>query len=424
MTHVVFVDVNRSGVRGLEVALERGYRVSLIRCVAFSGFHGGARTQAVIAELNRVVDITDSSNPDCVAEGIARIQAEEPIDAVICVAHWAVYATALAARRLGLRFTEPEAIRRAYDKLLCRQTLESYGVPSTRYAEVANAEEALERAADFGYPVILKPATGYGSLLSKMADTSEEVRRYFEGYEDAVSKIDPIVRRDVVGKLIMEQRLIGELFSVEIGVTKTQIILPFMIDQRKRTDHDEIIELGSSVPPDLSNAEQQRMIDYTTQVIHALGLDLGIFHIEIIETEEGPRLVDANPRLMGGNLPELFHSSTGLDIFDFLLDIHLGRNLERTRFVPVRAATSRTIAAKAAGRVATGLEDDWLEEFRPRMEICQINVTPGQEVGAVADNFSTLGFFQVTGSSYRETVEAADNLVREIGERLGIDVAL
>lgn len=423
MTHVIFVDINRSGVSGLVAARARGYRISFIRSSAFAHYFGGERSQSAIDSLDRIVDIRDSSDPEQVTAAMARLQAEEPIDAVVCVAHWAVQATAVAARRLGLPFTDPHAIRRSCDKLACRRTLDEAGIPSARFAEVATVEDALSAAKSIGYPVIVKPATGYGSLLSGLLSTPEEVHRYFEAHCEAVGQMDDTMRREVGGRLILEQRLVGDLFSVEIGATRTNGYVLFMIDQRKRTDHNEIIELGSTVPPNLSAEAQREMLDYTTNVLTALGLDLGIFHVEVIWTEAGPRLVEVNPRLMGGNLPELFRTATDVDIFEYLLDIHLERPLDRTTFRLLRSATSRTIAPVKPARVPRDLPEDWLEEFRNRMKICAIHAQPGQDVGAVVDNFTTLGFFQVTGGSYHESVAAADQLISDIGRRLGIEMS-
>src|SRR5206468_1631395 len=108
---------------------------------------------------------------------------------------------------------------------------------------------------------------------------------------------------------------------------------------RYRGNVDEVVELGGFMPARLDPATWRACEDYAVRVCRALGLDLGIFHLEIIVTADGPRLVEANPRMMGGALPLIYERFTGHSIQDHLIAVHLGSPL------PVPALPERRVVS-------------------------------------------------------------------------------
>ncbi|WP_431825855.1 hypothetical protein [Burkholderia sp. F1] len=53
----------------------------------------------------------------------------------------------------------------------------------------------------------------------------------------------------------------------------------------------------------LSTDKQQLQRDRLE--LRALGLDIGMFHMEFIHTEQGPRQIEVNLRIAGGTIPDL-----------------------------------------------------------------------------------------------------------------------
>lgn len=419
--HFVFVETNRPGLAGLEAALRRGFRVSFIKAKNYEELYMSPAARAILDRVHRVLDLEDSSDPSQLEEGLRTLASDTPIDGVTTVIQLHALPVAHVARRLGLPGADPEAIRIARDKIACRYALQRAGVASTEFAPATCAMDVTRFAALHGYPVVVKPATGTAKLLTQLLHDEAAVSDYFAHLAAATATMKPIFRREVESTLLVEKRLVGPMYSVEIGVHNGRFTT-FMVSKRKRTDHDEIIELGTSMPCELSASQRDEMSDYVERVLRVLGLDLGIFHVEVILTTEGPRLVEVNPRLMGGNMPDLYALATGDDIYDHLVDIHLGRDPRPCEHANM-AATSRTIAGLCDGRVRDDLPPDWLDEFRPLMARCQISVQAGQRIQRVTDNFGTYGFFQVTAGTHEDSVALADSLVRRIAQRLGVELA-
>jgi biotin carboxylase len=81
-----------------------------------------------------------------------------------------------------------------------------------------------------------------------------------------------------------------------------------------------------------------------------VGFDFGPAHTEIRATPQGPVVVEINPRLAGGMIPELVRHATGIDLLETLLDLLLGRPVQLD---PVRreVAGIRFLTADRPGRL-------------------------------------------------------------------------
>ncbi|MBI2343387.1 MAG: ATP-grasp domain-containing protein [Deltaproteobacteria bacterium] len=114
------------------------------------------------------------------------------------------------------------------------------------------------------------------------------------------------------------------MLSVELGVADGRYVC-YGIGERKRDQKCEALELGTTMPAPISAAEARATCDYAVRVVQALGLDRGIFHIEIMLTKDGPRLIEANPRLIGGTGPRMLWHGCGINIYELLIAIFLGQ---------------------------------------------------------------------------------------------------
>jgi predicted ATP-grasp superfamily ATP-dependent carboligase len=104
----------------------------------------------------------------------------------------------------------------------------------------------------------------------------------------------------------MEEYLNGRMLSVEAGISKGEFVV-FTIGERKRYSKNEAIELGTTVPAPISIDEWNEVSKYAELLTRSINFEYGIFHIEVMLTKEGVRLIEFNPRLMGGTLPIVYN---------------------------------------------------------------------------------------------------------------------
>jgi argininosuccinate lyase len=85
------------------------------------------------------------------------------------------------------------------------------------------------------------------------------------------------------------------------------------------------VEIGHDVPAELAGEDQQALTGVARQAIAALELGFGAAHVEMRLTATGPVLIEVNPRLAGGMIPELVHSATGVDLVSAQIAAAIGQ---------------------------------------------------------------------------------------------------
>jgi biotin carboxylase len=420
MAHLVFVESTRPGIRALEVARALGHRVTYVTSHRMDWLFGEADRANLRRHADRIVEVSDAHDADVLTEALRAVAAEEAIDAALSTLHQFVEPTAIAARRIGARGTSVEGIHHARNKARCRELLREAGIPSVKHQVVRSADETIAALREIGYPAILKPTTGVGKVLTQLVTEEAQVIAHFEQAACAHAELRPGVREEISLEFVLEEFAHGPLYSVELGVSASGEHVPFAILKRKVGKHNPVLEMGSTIPSDLSAAQLEAAAAYCTEVVKALGLDLGIFHIELIYTEQGPRLVEVNPRIAGGAIPDLIRTATGGDLFEYLIRIYAGERAGIPGFT-CRGATSHTfIAAFDDCTVRADLPADWFEPFKARISSGAVDLVGGQALRKMDGNYDLYGVVRVTGPDYGSAIRATEQLRLDVQAQLGV----
>ena len=420
MAHLVFVESIRVGVRALEVAKQLGHRVTYVTSHQVDWLLGEDEKAARRRDSDLLLEVSDTRDVDVLTEAFRQAGAAQPIDAVLSTLHQFVEPSAIAAARLGLRATGVEGIRNARDKVRCRDILRDNNIPSARYGMVRSLEEALDALVEIGYPAIIKPTTGVGKVLTTIVHDEAQVRKHFASVAASHEALRTGVKEEVSLEFVIEELIRGPLYSVEMGVSAHGEYIPFAILKRKLGKHNPVLELGSTIPPGLSDAQYDKAAEYCAQVVKALGLDLGIFHVELIYTEDGPRLVEVNPRICGAVLPELIRNVTGGDMFEYLIRVYLGERIGITRLACSGSISSMNIAALENCVVRADLPANWAEPYKANIVLNSMNIVAGQALRRMEGNYDNYGVLRVTASDYASAVQRAEELRLEVEAALGV----
>jgi biotin carboxylase len=320
--HIAFVDSTITALPVLRCAKELGHRVTFVQPV-HPLYPPTEESRQYLDLADHLVGPTDIADPDAVYEVLREVHAQTPLDLVNSQSEPATVATTLAGRRLGLRGTPPEAVATARRKDRCRAALRDAGLATADFARVDSVDAAVAEAARIGYPVICKPPSAAMSLLSFVANDADEVRNACTQILAGASTQAAVWRPYLSEGVLVEELLQGPMVSVEIGI-RDGAVYPFCVTGRFRWHEREVAELGSYLPADLSPDQTTACIDYATAVCHAIGANLGVFHLEMIVTTRGPVLVEFNPRTMGGGLPTAYHHATGHEIHRAVVQLITG----------------------------------------------------------------------------------------------------
>ncbi len=416
MTHLVFVDSNFAGFDGMRRAKALGYQFTAVMSESLQNYQLNDATRRVLAGAERVLWIDRTTDRTQLADALRQIVAERPIDAVISHLDDAIEPLAQVCVELGLRYTSAAGVRLARNKHLCRERLQSAGVPSARFAFARTLDEAVAGFRMVGAPAVVKPTSGGDSMLAAVVNDEASLRRAVAAALDGVAALPAALREQFGRGLVIEEKLVGELVSVEVGMIDDRP-LHYMITGRYRGCDDETIEVGGFMPARLDPATWRACEDYAVRVCRALDLDLGIFHLEMIVTADGPRLVEANARLMGGAFPILYERYTGHSIQDHLMALHLGAPLPVPALPEGRVASAVRFRPDRAGVIAAGARFDWLADYAPHLVYLNTELLVPGRVCAAGE---TLGRFQLVHERHDVIDELANIVLARFESELGI----
>jgi carbamoyl-phosphate synthase large subunit len=213
-----------------------------------------------------------------------------------------------------------EAIGRAEDRDLFRQTMEAAGLKMPRSAIANSLDEALARLDDVGLPVIIRPAFTLGGKGGGVAHTIEEYREVVARGLDA----------SPIGQVLIDQSVLGwGEFELEV--------------MRDRNDNCVIVCSIENVDPmgvhtgdsvtvapqqTLTDRLYQELRDQAFRVIRAVGVETGGSNVQFAvnpETEE-ILVIEMNPRVSRSSA--LASKATGFPIAKIAARLAVGYALE------------------------------------------------------------------------------------------------
>ena len=337
---VAFLESNTTGTGALFVraAARLGYRPVLLTAdpARYSFAAGG---QVDVIRL-------DTSSPAALLDGCRRLDRESGLAGIVSSSEYFVGSAAALAERLCLPGPRPEAVAAARDKSLQRACLEAAGVAVPAFEVVTSPAAAVAAAARLGPPVVVKPVSGTGSVGVRLCAGAAEV---------AAAAAAILARRRnergmaLPARLLVEELAVGPEFSVEVldgevvGVTRKHLGSP-----------PAFVETGHDFPAPLPEVAERALADTALAALEALGLGWGPAHVELRSTGASPVVIEVNPRLAGGFIPELVRLARGIDLVGLTLARAVG---EEVRPVPSRRAAAAIRFLLAAGEGAlTGVE--------------------------------------------------------------------
>ena len=292
----------------------------------------GVRT--VLCNSNPATIMTDRSMADAIylepltPETLERIIAKERPDSLLAGLGGQTGLTlamqlskAGVLERWGVRLlgTDAEAISRAEDRGLFKETMEAIGQPVVASDIAVTVEEALDVAARIGYPVIVRPAFTLGGGGGGAASGPEELRRLARTGLEASPITQILIERSIAGWKEIEFETMRDAAGNVIAVCSMENLDPVGIHTG-----DSIVVAPTLT---LSDREFQMLRSASLDIISALGivggcnvqlaLNPGSFEYAVIEV---------NPRVSRSSA--LASKATGYPIAKITTKLALGYTLD------------------------------------------------------------------------------------------------
>jgi len=238
------------------------------------------------------------------AEGIMTLATDMPMRSV-----------AYACQKLGLTGISMDTAVKATDKGEMIQAFEAAGVEHPWYFILKDTTEMAAVADKITYPCITKPTDNAGSRGVMLVNSRQEL-------EAALAYSSENGRS---GAVIVEEYMVGPEVSVEVICWQgTPHVLA--VTDKLTTGAPHFVEMGHSQPSRLAQQDQEKIRDLACRAVKAVGIDNGPAHVEIMLTNQGPKMVELGAR-MGGDCitTHLVPLSTGIDMVGATMDICLGQ---------------------------------------------------------------------------------------------------
>jgi argininosuccinate lyase len=252
-------------------------------------------------------------------------------------------------------------------------------VPATKTS--VDGRGAVSAARELGFPVVVKPVGGSGSVGVRLCSSDQEVQDHSERLlAQTVNERGMPVRRLVV----VQEFVDGAEFSVEslagelIGITRKYVSKPPVF-----------VEVGHDFPARLPAAEESMIAEEVRRALDVLDLNWGAAHTELKLSRNGPTIIEVNPRLAGGFIPELVRRSTGIDLVRLLTRRILGRDVDLQRSTS-GFASIRFVLPPRSG---TLLGVSGLDELQALEQACEVSVyrPPGSRIVLAGDFHDRIG---------------------------------
>ena len=181
-------------------------------------------------------------------------------------------------------------------------------MPQPRSALVGSVEAALATAADFGYPVVLKPRALAASLGVVLARTRDELAERFAFTRNTTLPEAP----DYELSVLVEEFADGPEISVDCAVGGG-VVWPLFVARKEVGYAPGVRGVGHRVDAADPLLRDPRLCEILRATHAALDLRDGMSHVELKLTHGGPKVIEVNARLGGDLIPYLGLRASGID---------------------------------------------------------------------------------------------------------------
>jgi carbamoylphosphate synthase large subunit len=336
MVLVAFVEANFSGVDAIIASADVGYTPILftknfekLSQILPRGSGNHIQRSAQIIEVN-------TSSVEEMVRVLMPHRAE--LKAICTFSQPFTILTGMLAYKLGLPGASVNALELGRDKFKMREQLRYQGIENIRFGLALTPSEAFQVAKNVGYPLVIKPKEGQASLCVGICYNESELAAFFTRINK--NKTNNL---SVSAEFLIEEFMNGELYSVELMTSSYKNHLIWGISDRKIGPNG--VEIAASFPvfPD----KFSEICQCATTALDAIGFDFGPSHVEIIVTENGPKIVELNLRAGGSGITQLMDASTTQKFGLSYVEMCLGKKL--TQPLITKGASWHSILAPKSG---------------------------------------------------------------------------
>jgi len=270
--------------------------------------------------------------------------------------------------KLGIEGMKQEVANRFRDKSEMKDVLRANGLPCARHTLAESADEAIAFAKKVGFPVVVKPPAGAGSIATFKADDEASLR-------DAVSKAAP--RHG--DPALIEEFIVGDEYSLETISIDGKAVwhsLTHYYPNPLDVVRNKWIQWCVVSPREVDDAKYDDIRDAGSRALAALGMQTGLSHMEWFRRRDGSIAIsEVAARPPGAQITTLNSRAHDIDFVRAWTEVMIfGRFEKPTRKYAVGIAFLR---GQGSGRIKRVLGLDVVEREMGNLVVDVKLPTPG-----------------------------------------------
>jgi biotin carboxylase len=385
-------------------------QLSLVRTAKRRGLHviGADREPRAVA-VKHCDEFFEVSTGD--VDGLADVVRRARPDGVTTTgSEVSVKAAAILASRLGMPFyADPETVRRCQDKDAMRAGYAAAGLAVPAFARCDTAEEAAAFARAHGFPLVVKPARGWGQRGVARVDRPGDLLAAFADAKAHSANAG-------LPSAIVEEWLEGREVSVN-GWIEDGRLVSYCVTERITVPGNRPlgVMIAEVYPSGLSAADEARAVEEARRGAAALGHTRGPCYSQVAVGPRGCFLFETAARLGGGFDADVTRLASGVDLYERLLGVALGDPaLERQG----RASDPRggAVAKFLVGTPGTVTAVKGLDDARgvAGVDDAEVFVPVGGRVHPLTDSAKRAAYVLAHGTSRADALAHADAALARI----------
>ena len=365
--------------------------------------------------------VVGSKHIDDIVAAAQKWHAEEGFDGVLTFSESAVIAVAVVADALGLPGIGAEAARTSRNKLLMRQAHARADVRRPHFRLVPDLPAALATAAEFSYPVVLKPTLGAASNFVFRIDGPKDMRLRWPQALAGIQRMSWFTMEpDGVDHgphgLLVESFLEGPEHLVEAVAWDGEVYLGSIVD-RVTVEGDTFDDDVHRAPTSLSPAQVAAIHRAVSAAVRAQGIRRSVLHAEVRYHHGEPHLLEIAVRPGGGGLDYFARISAGHCPIRATMDIARGVCPDVGDYRPTGVHAAGMCLISGPGRISEITVPVSVAES-DRVFFLKITARPGDLIRRPPDGNNILGFLCTTGTSFEDAMQYAVDLAGRIDVRM------
>ena len=395
-----------------EAALLQGHEISFF--TADIGYYqNNGLYERYLALAKRIVEIKPFEYQQLEQQAL-EIHQQDAFDALLCLIDIRIVDAAKLAQCLKLRFVNPETAIIMRDKYTVRNLLASKGISQPEFALATDNLQLRTAVEQLGFPVLVKPSDGYGSQNIALFLDENDLNPLLDPLDHYLPcKTDYGFGVNANDRLLVERYIEGQLIGCDTFTQDGQHQM-LGINEKLMFAPPSCAIKGSCFPSD--KYELGPIRDYVFSILDELGFNEGATHTELILTEDGPFLVEVNPRLVGAKIPRLLNLALGRSVHNDLIDLHLGKPWSKlTCSSEIGFAVSRWVTTSSSGHLEVVLLPELIDEGVKQVEVFK---KPGDQVGYPYQNADRIACVMTLGKTRQHAEQLADDFISAVVVKL------